>query len=208
MCRCSALFCAGGVGGGQSGGAEATLWQNCVKKMQHSLRQFEGELVTIMNDDAECIIVVGFGLAPLAHDDDQVRAVTCAMDIIGGWERLNIQGATIGVASGYAFCGVVGNSSHKMYTVQGDCMLEVGPVVLRTPDRAGPAAVGRRIDSRRQRGKSQGGGGRVLPALCCASVGHRGDGRGRGATALHCTWCASYPFEGGGRSRLRPKARV
>ena len=58
-----------------AGGREAKKWQDVVSGVQHSLHQFEGELIKVMNDDTECMIVAAFGLAPMSHPDDALRAV-------------------------------------------------------------------------------------------------------------------------------------
>ena len=64
-----------------SGGQELRRWHNAVKMVQHSLAKYEGELVSVINDDCECIITAAFGLNPHSHRDDAVRASLCALDV-------------------------------------------------------------------------------------------------------------------------------
>ena len=67
-----------------------------------------------------CVAVLG--LPPLPHEDDPRRAVLAAMQLIEGmhtWDGVDAE-CSIGISSGQAFCGVVGSSERREYTVMGD----------------------------------------------------------------------------------------
>ena len=53
-----------------------------------------------------------------AHEDDEARAVSSAKEVLAA---LSLQGleARAGVASGNAFCGLVGNAARAEYAVIG-----------------------------------------------------------------------------------------
>jgi class 3 adenylate cyclase len=78
-----------------------------------------GTLNKILVDDKGMTLVLAFGLPPLSHEDDDVRAVRTALQI----ERhLRTTGVLygIGVSTGRAFCGVYGNARRREYTMLGD----------------------------------------------------------------------------------------
>jgi class 3 adenylate cyclase len=64
-----------------------------------------------------------FGLPPESHEDDGVRAVLAALAIskeLG--DNCNIQ-SRIGVTTGNAFCGDVGNDVRREYAMVGDIVV-------------------------------------------------------------------------------------
>jgi len=69
-------------------------------------------------------MLVLFG-APVSHEDDQLRAVHCALQMRAVLERINQESRfriwhRVGINTGHAFCGDVGGSLRKEYTVMGD----------------------------------------------------------------------------------------
>jgi class 3 adenylate cyclase len=60
--------------------------------------------------------VAVFGLPPLAHEDDALRGVLCALDILAALHQLRLR-PSIGVTTGQAFCGVVGSRARREYSV-------------------------------------------------------------------------------------------
>jgi class 3 adenylate cyclase/tetratricopeptide (TPR) repeat protein len=60
-------------------------------------------------------VIVLFG-APLAREDDEDRALRCALQLV---EQL---GASVGLHAGMAFCGLVGSPSRREYTAIGDAV--------------------------------------------------------------------------------------
>jgi class 3 adenylate cyclase/tetratricopeptide (TPR) repeat protein len=90
-----------------------------VRAVQELLGRYEGALNKLSVDDKGPTLLVAFGLPPLAHEDDPVRAVQAA---VATKEALWARGVacSIGVATGRAFCGVVGSESRREYTMIGD----------------------------------------------------------------------------------------
>ena len=89
------------------------------------LRAFSSEVVRVVADldghlqqidmgDKGSKVLVSFGAA-VAHEDDQERAIRCALEI-----RDLRPGARIGMASGLAFCAEVGNDRRREYATIGD----------------------------------------------------------------------------------------
>ncbi len=74
----------------------------------------DGHLQQIDMGDKGSKVLVSFGAA-VAHEDDQERAIRCALEI-----RDLRPGARIGMASGLAFCAEVGNDRRREYATIGD----------------------------------------------------------------------------------------
>eukprot|EP01054_Gregarina_sp_Poly1_P005739 Gregarina_sp_Poly_1__5738@NODE_3017_length_1448_cov_75_790007_g138_i3_p1_GENE_NODE_3017_length_1448_cov_75_790007_g138_i3NODE_3017_length_1448_cov_75_790007_g138_i3_p1_ORF_typecomplete_len273_score44_65Guanylate_cyc/PF00211_20/2_1e23_NODE_3017_length_1448_cov_75_790007_g138_i357875 len=93
----------------------------------HKLMQFAQKAAYIMEgsvnkfsvDDKGVVILLMFGLPPVYHLDDPIRAVLTSMRIITGLPTLGLTGG-IGVATGRVWVGTVGNDIRKEYTALGD----------------------------------------------------------------------------------------
>jgi class 3 adenylate cyclase/tetratricopeptide (TPR) repeat protein len=81
--------------------------------------RYEGSITGISSDEKGIGILVTFGLPPSAHEDDTIRALRAALDLE---IRLRKHGllAAIGIATGRAFCGLIGSESRVHYTVLGE----------------------------------------------------------------------------------------
>jgi class 3 adenylate cyclase len=69
-------------------------------------------------------MLILFG-APVSHEDDELRALHCALEMNSELEKINQKKRfriwqRIGINSGHAFCGDVGGRLRKEYTVMGD----------------------------------------------------------------------------------------
>lgn len=93
--------------------------QEALQTIQQVVYRFEGSLNKVSVDDKGMIVLVAFGLPPLAHDNDAERGVLAAMETHAALEQLGVECA-IGIASGTVFCGTVGNNLHREYTILGD----------------------------------------------------------------------------------------
>ena len=94
-------------------------WANdLVCAVQETLYEYEGSLNKLGVDDKGATLVAAFGLPPVAHEDDPVRAVRAALGIQANLRRLGVRYA-IGIATGRVFCGSVGSNLRREYTMIG-----------------------------------------------------------------------------------------
>jgi class 3 adenylate cyclase/tetratricopeptide (TPR) repeat protein len=70
-------------------------------------------------DDKGMVALAALGLPPSSHPDDPVRGVLVAQRLRQALAEQGIH-ASIGVATGRVFCGAVGNTTRREYTVIGD----------------------------------------------------------------------------------------
>ncbi len=104
---------------------------------KHMYRFAETLSMFAVCDDKGSTLIAVFGLPPLSHEDDTTRGVLCGLAIC---ERLWAQGliASVGITTGVVFCGVVGSTTRKEYTVLGDTvnlsarLMQVDQVLLIT----------------------------------------------------------------------------
>ena len=94
-------------------------WTNdLVCAVQETLYEYEGSLNKLGVDDKGATLVAAFGLPPVAHEDDPVRAVRAALGIQATLRRQGVRYA-IGIATGRVFCGSVGSNLRREYTMIG-----------------------------------------------------------------------------------------
>lgn len=92
---------------------------NLMCSLQSAVYRYEGSINKLSVDDKGVTLIAAFGLPPLSHEDDAIRGVQAALDIQAELESLNLQSA-IGITTGRAFCGSVGNDQRREYTMIGD----------------------------------------------------------------------------------------
>lgn len=108
-----------------------------IRWVQNILSCYEGFLIQLTTGDKGSYLYAVFG-APLAHDDDAVRAVTAAMDLQKLPSDLDfITGVRIGISQGRTWAGVYGSPARCTYGVLGD---EVN-VAARLMEQARPGEV-------------------------------------------------------------------
>lgn len=93
--------------------------QDVMAAFQQIVQGFEGSINYVSVDNTGATMMAAFGLPPLAHEDDAVRAVDAAQQLRAVLKRLGWH-TCMGVASGKAFCGSVGSPTRCAYTVLGD----------------------------------------------------------------------------------------
>ncbi len=100
-----------------------TKLQRYFTTMQEVVLRYEGRLNRVITGDKGSLLHIIFG-APVTHEDDEERAVRCALDlqrVAADHDRLPfITDQRIGIASGYVFAGDVGSERRREYTVMGD----------------------------------------------------------------------------------------
>lgn len=113
------------------------------------LERFGGSVDNISSDDKGITILATFGLPPFAHEDDSLRAVRAALAIEEELRRREVFGS-VGVATGPAFCGLLGNGKRAQYTVLGDVVNRASRLMIASSDgvlcdAATRVAVGERV---------------------------------------------------------------
>lgn len=85
---------------------------------QRATRRYDGWLKEITVDEKGTTLVAAFGVPPFSHEDDATRAIGAAIAIRAEIEAAGAS-AGIGVATGSAFCGPVGNALRRDFVVLG-----------------------------------------------------------------------------------------
>jgi class 3 adenylate cyclase/predicted ATPase len=94
-------------------------FHTALRNLQAIVYRYEGSLNKLLVDDKGTIGIILFGAPPMAHSDDPLRAVRCALDLQAQAAVLG-QRLAIGVTSGQVFAGPVGSPLRREYTVIGD----------------------------------------------------------------------------------------
>ena len=142
--RVTSLFCAfDDPDRGPSGPAGAL--QDLTVAILGIVERFDGCLnrIDLGEGTGRCLVLFG---APVAHEDDEDRAVACALEL----RRLpGLAGARIGANTGTVFCGLLGSPARREYTVLGDGvnvaarlaqMARAGQILVGEPTRSRTAA--------------------------------------------------------------------
>lgn len=115
--------------------------QHYLGRASQIVRQYDGDLNKIDMGDKGSKYIVVFG-APVAHENDVERAMHCALALrelrIGDEAGLPASSPIhIGIASGLVYCGLVGASTRREYTVMGDTV----NLAARLMQAAAPGAI-------------------------------------------------------------------
>src|SRR5574341_738533 len=93
--------------------------QAITQSLQTALYRYEGSINKLNVDDKGTTLVAALGLPPLSHEDDPARGVLAAVAIMEELKKVGLHGS-VGVTTGRAFCGSVGNDTRREYTMIGD----------------------------------------------------------------------------------------
>jgi len=99
--------------------------QHAFQIVHESIAMYEGTLLRFIVDDKGAGILSAFGLPPLKHENDAVRAIKAAMNIhleLGDLEKYSRNWrvtCSIGITTGEVFCGTVGGPLRCEYTLHG-----------------------------------------------------------------------------------------
>ncbi len=92
--------------------------QEIMHDLQSTLYYYEGSLNKLNVDEKGATLVAAFGLPPFSHEDDALRAALVALEIQRKFSARNLH-LSIGITTGRAFCGSIGNSVRREYTLIG-----------------------------------------------------------------------------------------
>ena len=93
--------------------------QEIMHHLQSALYHYEGSVNDNFVDERGATLLAVFGLPPFSHEDDALRATLAALEI----QQKMIAKKTrvgIGIATGRAFCGSIGNAARRKYTMIGN----------------------------------------------------------------------------------------
>jgi len=107
----------GGVDVSSDEGAE--IAQKLMVSMQKACYAQEGNLNKFLVDHQGLLFLFVFGLPPVVHIDDPLRAITCCWDMVSVLRSMGLVGR-LGVSTGRVFCGILGSVKRREYTVMGD----------------------------------------------------------------------------------------
>ncbi len=102
-------------------GTDTDMAQKLAQILQSAIYRYEGSVNKIAVDEKGVSLLAAFGLPPFSHEDDPLRGVLAAQDILTAIKDLGL-GCSIGIATGRMFCGVIGNEKRREYTINGDAV--------------------------------------------------------------------------------------
>jgi class 3 adenylate cyclase/tetratricopeptide (TPR) repeat protein len=111
--------------------------QEVMRALQEVLYQYEGSINKLSVDNKGVTLVAALGLPPYAHEDDAVRGVQAALGMQARLHELGWQSA-IGITTGRVFCGTVGNTTRREYTMVGDTVNLAARLMQAAPELPGP----------------------------------------------------------------------
>lgn len=116
-----------------------TIIQTIVGMVQQAAYSQEGSLNKCLLDDKGFLMLCCFGLPPLNHvKDDALRATLFSLRVMETFHEVDGLTARAGITTGLIWCGVVGSTIRREYTVLGD----VVNLSARLMSNSGPNEVG------------------------------------------------------------------
>ncbi len=92
---------------------------NFMLDAQKQIYRYEGSVNKLAVGDKGSVLLVLFGAPPFFHEDDEARAVACALALLKVSARHKLQ-LRIGLATGPLFAGPLGAPQRREYSVLGD----------------------------------------------------------------------------------------
>jgi class 3 adenylate cyclase/tetratricopeptide (TPR) repeat protein len=85
---------------------------------QRIVKRYNGWLKEITTDDKGTTLITVFGVAPFSSEDDPARAIQVALALQAEIRELGLR-AGVGIATGLALCGPVGNATRRDFALLG-----------------------------------------------------------------------------------------
>ena len=127
----------GGLDLKNGGAEEITKTQRIVKLIQETVYVHDGNFMRFSVDDLGAVAMGIFGLPP-SHENDPELSVGCGIDICrqvqSRSEEFGGVKASVGIASGYCWLGLVGGVSRCEYTIQGPTNSTAARLMCATED--------------------------------------------------------------------------
>jgi len=119
--RLSVMFCNLGIDLSDAQTAKGLeRIQVVIETVQRCVYFYQGSLNKLLMDDKGSTLMIIFGLHPMAHQDDPVRAVFTGLSLVKELKKINCS-CSLGITTGVVFAGVVGTSgSRREFSVLGD----------------------------------------------------------------------------------------
>lgn len=95
------------------------LLHTVMRTLQTNIYCYEGSVNQFLVDDKGTTLVAAFGLPPLSHEDDPTRGVKASLALQKSLNELRLR-CSIGITTGYAYCGERGNAIRREYAVVGN----------------------------------------------------------------------------------------
>ena len=95
--------------------------QNRVFEIQRICVRLEGTIHHLLMDDKGVTIALAFGMPPLAHEEDPLRAIEAALAIREAFRKMHFR-TSMGVATGRLFCRDYGGQSRREYCLIGQAL--------------------------------------------------------------------------------------
>ncbi len=92
--------------------------QNAISAIQKIAARFEGTILNIVTTDKGIHVTLVFGLPPLGHSDNALRAIEAAWAVRQALNSHDVT-ASMGVTTGRLFCGEYGGQTRREYSILG-----------------------------------------------------------------------------------------
>lgn len=105
----------------REGQLDGPLAHQACLRVQRIVSALQGTALQFVIDDKGPVFIIAFGLAARTHEDDPARAALAALRIVAELGALGIA-CGLGVATGRAYCGLIGSATRSSYTLIGQTM--------------------------------------------------------------------------------------
>lgn len=115
--------------------------QTVMQAVQEGLYHYEGSILRLGTDDKGPTLMAAFGLPPLSHEDDAIRATLAACAIAHTLQSLGMR-CSIGITTGQVLCVTVGSDERCEYTMMGTTVNLAARLMQAAAQRAAAGSVG------------------------------------------------------------------